>query len=290
MTGAEQTLKSYYERINVVMQYIHNHLDEKLDLDYLAGLSFYSPFHFHRIMRAYLGESLGSHIQRTRVAFAAQFLRVTDMPIAEIALKVGYDSPASFNKAFKKRFGISPGKFREDKDYQLPFREPFKHRISMENLTMQPEIRLIKDLWVIYVTAIGAYGDHNTESAWKTVCEFAGRKNLFGPNAEFLGISYDDPNITEPERCRYEACVTIRADVKPDGKVGVKMIPGGKYAVFKLVGPFTLLAPSYDYIFGQWIPENRIELRDDPGFEKYLKSPDSTPSEELETEIWVPIK
>ncbi|RPH34014.1 MAG: AraC family transcriptional regulator [Bacteroidales bacterium] len=290
MTGSEQTLKSYYERINVVMQYIHNHLDEKLDLDYLASLSFYSPFHFHRIMRAYLGESLGSHIQRTRVGFAAQFLRVTDMPIAEIALKAGYDTPASFNKAFRKRFGISPRKFREDKDYQLPFYEPIKHQISMENLTKQPEIRVINDFKVIYVTAIGAYGDHNTESAWKTVCDFAGQKNIFGPNAEFLGISYDDPKITEPERCRYEACITIKSDVRPDGKVGVKTISGGRYAVFKLVGPFTLLAPSYDYIFGHWMPENGAELRDEPGFEKYLKSPDSTPPDELETEIWVPIK
>jgi len=241
-------------------------------------------------MRAYLGESLGSHIQRTRVGFAAQFLRVTDMPIAEIALKAGYDTPASFNKAFRKRFGISPRKFREDKDYQLPFYEPIKHQISMENLTKQPEIRVINDFKVIYVTAIGAYGDHNTESAWKTVCDFAGQKNIFGPNAEFLGISYDDPKITEPERCRYEACITIKSDVRPDGKVGVKTISGGRYAVFKLVGPFTLLAPSYDYIFGHWMPENGAELRDEPGFEKYLKSPDSTPPDELETEIWVPIK
>lgn len=290
MTGTEQTIKSYYERINVVMQYINNHLDEKFDLDYLASISFYSSYHFHRIMRAYLGESLGSHIQRTRLGLAAQFLRVTDMQIAEIALKVGYDSPASFNKAFKKRFGISPGKFRMDKEYQLSNNKPNKNQLKIENLSTKPEIKTINELKVIYVTAIGVYGDHNTESAWNTVCNFAGRHKLFGSNTRFLGISYDDPKITESERCRYEACISINSDVKPDGRVGVKTIAGGRYAIFKLKGPYSLLFPSYQYIFGQWISENSIELRDEPVFEMYIKTPDKYPPSEVETEIWVPIK
>jgi len=290
MTGTEQTLKNYYERINLVIQFIHNNLDQKLDLDYLAGLSFYSTYHFHRIMRAYLGESLGSYIQRSRNGEAAQLLRVTELPISDIALKVGYDSPASFNKSFKKRFGLSPSQFRLDKGYQLPLNEPLKQKISMENLALKPEFKTISDFKVIYVTAIGAYGDHNTESAWNTVCNFAGRNRLFGPDTQFIGISYDDPIITEPERCRYEACVIVKSDIKPEGKVGFKIVAGGKYAVFKIIGPYTLFMPSYQYIFGTWVPENSVELRDEPGFEKYLNSPDKTPPEKLETEIWVPIK
>lgn len=290
MTGTEQTIKTYYERINVVVQYINNHLNERLDLDYLAGLSFYSPFHFHRIMRAYLGESLGSYIQRSRIGIAAQLLRFTDLSISDISVKVGYDSPASFNKVFKKRFGISPTQFRNDRDFQLPFREPLKQIIDMEHITLQPDFREINDIKVLYVTAIGVYGDHNTENAWSSACKFAGRHNLFAPDSQFIGISYDDPRITEPELCRYEACISIKNDIKPDGKIGVKTIGGGRYAVFKVTGPYTLLAPSYDYIFGKWVPQSNVELRNEPNFEKYLKSADTTPQNELETEIWVPVK
>ncbi len=290
MTGTEQTLKTYHERINVVIQYIHNHIGNRLDLDYLASISCYSTFHFHRIMRAYLGESIGAYLQRTRLGVAAQLLRVTDLQVAEIALKVGYDSQGSFNKVFKRRFGITPVQFRNDRGFQLPFREPLKEKITMKNLTLVPEYRTTTDLKVIYVTAIGAYGDHNTENAWKTVCGFAGKKHLFGPDTQFLGVSYDDPSVTEPEKCRYEACVTVKLDVKPEGKVGFKTIKGGKYAVFKLVGPYTLLAPSYQYIYGEWAPGNNVELRDDPGYEKYINTADSTPHEKLITEIWVPVK
>jgi len=284
------TLKTYHERINVILQYIDNHLEENLDLDFLAGLSFYSPFHFHRIMKAYLGESLGNYIQRTRVNAGIQLLRYSDISISDIAYKIGYDTPASFNKVFKKRFGVTPGYFRGCLDFQLPFNRIIKQKIDMKNLTPNPDIRTIKDFKVIYVTAIGKYGDHNTESAWKTVCGFAGRYRLFGPETQFLGISYDDPKFTEPDKCRYEACVSVKENIKPDGKVGCKVVSGGKYAVFKLIGPLTMLAPSYDYIYGNWVLQNNIELADKPCFEKYLNSPDRTPPEKLETEIWIPLK
>ena len=46
------TKQNYFERINVVVSYINNHLDEPLELEKLAGLGCYSPFHFNRIMRA----------------------------------------------------------------------------------------------------------------------------------------------------------------------------------------------------------------------------------------------
>lgn len=290
MTGTDLTVKTYFERINIVLQFIDNHLGDSLDLDYLAGISCYSPFHFHRIMRAYLGESLGSYIQRTRMNVVAQLLRYTDLQVAEIAYKVGYDTPSSLNKVFRKRFGVTPGYFRNNKEFQLSMNGKTKHKIGMNNLTLEPEYRRIADFRVIYVTAIGAYGDHNTEQAWKTVCSFAGRKHLFGRETEFLGISYDDPNNTAPELCRYEACLTIKSEVKPDGKVGVKSVAGGNYAVFKLTGPFNLLAPSYDYIYGEWVPKNNVELGDRPCFEKYMNSPDRTAPEKLETEIWIPLK
>ncbi|MEZ5147844.1 MAG: AraC family transcriptional regulator [Bacteroidales bacterium] len=63
----EETAKHYRERINTVLHYIQTHLDEELDLNKLAELSAISPFHFHRIMRAYLNESLMSYIIRVRL-------------------------------------------------------------------------------------------------------------------------------------------------------------------------------------------------------------------------------
>jgi AraC family transcriptional regulator len=51
-----QTKSIYFERINKVLVYIDSNLGEKMDLGMLADLAHFSPFHFHKIMRAYLRE------------------------------------------------------------------------------------------------------------------------------------------------------------------------------------------------------------------------------------------
>ena len=80
------TKKLYYERINKVISYIDNHLDENLDIENLALIGNYSPYHFHRIMRAHLGESLGAYIIRIRLETAVSLLRVSDMPYEDYCM------------------------------------------------------------------------------------------------------------------------------------------------------------------------------------------------------------
>jgi len=95
------TRNIYFERINKVIYFINNHLDESLEVKKLAQLGNYSPFHFHRIMRAYLGESLGTFIIRIRMETAVTLLIHSNEAISDIAFKVGYENPSSFNKTCK---------------------------------------------------------------------------------------------------------------------------------------------------------------------------------------------
>src|SRR6056300_1229732 len=112
---ASEIHSDYRERINRVLLYIDDHLSEKMDLQMLASLSCFSPYHFHRIMRAHLNESLGSYIIRQRLQAAAALLEFTDRPVAEIAYDVGYETPSSLSRTFKSQFGISPSEFRDKK-------------------------------------------------------------------------------------------------------------------------------------------------------------------------------
>jgi AraC family transcriptional regulator len=290
MNVKADTQKFYSEQINRVMAYISNHLSEPLDMEALAGIGNYSSFHFHRIMRAYLGESLGACIVRLRLETSVNLLRYTDLPIADIAFKVGYENPPSFNKAFKKRYGISPNEFRQDFASLMITEHSKIHFNAMETLkSLEPKIKVISPKKVIYAEVIGSYNE-TPKIAWDKVCGFAQKNRLFGFRNEFIGISHDDPKITEPDRMRYDACIVIHRDAKPEGDIGVKEIAGGKYAVFTHKGPYENFTHSYDYIFGKWIRDNSIELRDEPGFELYLNSPDNTKPEKLLTEIWIPIK
>ena len=289
MTGKPDTIRDHHERINKVLQYINNHLDEKLDLGNLSSMSGYSSFHFHRIMRAYLGESLGAYIIRVRLDAAATLLIMSDVPISDISFKVGYENAPSFNKAFRKRFGAAPNEFRDDRQYRLLGDGKFlKHEI-METIELKPKIKTLKEKKAIYVQGIGKYSE-SSAYAWEKVCGFAAKNRLFGFGTELIGISHDDPTVTEPEKCRYEACITVTKDVKPEGEIGVRQIPGGKYAIFTMKGPYENFPKAYQFIFGKWIPGNGIELRDVPCFEKYLNDPGKTKPEKLRTEICIPVK
>ena len=284
------TEKSYQERVNRIVFYINNNLSEELDIEKLAEIGHYSPFHFHRIMRASLGEPLGSYITRLRLETSVQLLKMTGLPATEIAYKTGYDSLSSFSKAFKKRFGVSPSEYRENTTRLLEMNNTIFKMNAMKNLkNLTPKIRLMPAKKVICTQATGSY-DQSSRQAWDRICSYAATHRLFGFRTEFIGISYDDPNITEPDKLRYEACLTVSKDVKGEGDISFREIPEGKYAVFTHIGPYENFQQTYDYIFGQWIQENNIELREVPCLEKYLNSPEKTKPEKLITEIYIPVK
>lgn len=284
-----ETRKDYLERINRVLVYINEHLDKKLSLSKLASLSNFSEFHFHRIMRAYLHESLNSFVHRLRLDKAAFLIDTKKEQIQDIAMMVGYESSASFTKAFKKRFGVAPLAFRNH-SVSLSLMDDLLTINKMEvDMKIKPKIKKINSKRVVYYLSIGPYDGEGTSKAWEKVCDFASKKKLWGFGSEMLGISYDDPEITEGDKLRYEACITVSRDVVPEGEIGVKTIEGGNYAIFRHNGSYARLNETYDYIFKQWLPESGYELRDLPCFEKYLNDPDKTSPEKLKTDIYLPL-
>ena len=109
MEHSKKTTREEYQKcVNAVVDYINLHLGEEIDLKSLAKISHFSPFYFHRIMKAFLGEPIGTFIVRTRTESAARLLRYSDLPIADIAYRIGYSSPSSLSKVFKQFYGISP--------------------------------------------------------------------------------------------------------------------------------------------------------------------------------------
>ena len=142
MKHKSDTLKDYHQRINKVILYINNHLSEDLNLNQLASYSNFSVYHFHRIMRAYLGEPIGNYILRLRLETAARLLMFTQEQIADIAWKTGYETPSAFTNAFKNRFGLSPVEFRNSAVNNHNF-----NLISKMQNNMQMEIKpLIKKI------------------------------------------------------------------------------------------------------------------------------------------------
>ncbi len=286
MESKKVTRQEYLKNLNTVVEYINSNLDKKISINELAEISNLSQFHFHRIMKGLLGEPIGNYITRTRVETAALLIRYTNLEIQDIAHNVGYDKPTSLNKIFKQYYNISPTDYRSNKKSTIT-----KPAISTFNIKLEtPRILEIPDMEVIYINITGEYGNENYQKAWVELGNFVKENKLFTLDIENFGISYDDPKVTEKENCRFDACLTIHQTVKPHGKIGVKKIKGGKFAVFSYQGSYDNWGEVYDIIYDKWLINSEYDLKNVPVMEKYLNSPLQTEANELNIEIYLPIE
>ena len=277
------TYNDYVQRINKVVAYINNHLDETLDLKTLANEAALSDFHFHRIFKALKGEAIGGYITRLRLEATARLLRYTALTIEEIAFNIGYETPASLSKAFKKQYGISPTEYRTNKDTYIMKKEIINPDLALKT----PKIVTLEPKNLIYVALTGAYGSLDYGKAYEQLWAVIKAHKLFTKGIESICISYDDPKITEGSLQRSDVCLAIHKPATPQEEVSCKTLAGGKYAVIFYQGSYENLSQVYDTAV-RWVIDHEYTLREEPFFEKYLNDARRTPKEKLKTEIYIP--
>ncbi len=286
MQQRPSTKEEYQRQVNIIIEYINDHLDEELDLNMLAEKANFSPYHFHRIMKAFLGEPLGAFIVRLRVEAAARLLRYTDLPVQDIAYRMGYDMPSSLSKVFRSFYNISPTEFRNNKSYTI-----MRPLLLNENLNLKaPKVQEVEAKKAIYIQLLGEYSTLDFPGTWQRLWQFVKENKLYSAGIEHICFYYDDPKVTESDKLRTDICLVVHKPAVAKGEVGVKELGGGKYAVFHYQGPYEQLGSVYDTIYGKWLPEGGYQIRNAPVFEKYLNNPKDTTPEKLKTEIYVPIE
>lgn len=278
------TYNDYVQRINKVVAYINNHLDETLDLKTLANEAALSDFHFHRIFKALKGEAIGGYITRLRLEATARLLWYTALTIEEIAFNIGYETPASLSKAFKKQYGINPTEYRTNKDTYIMKKEIINPDLALK----APKIVTLEPKNLIYVALTGAYGSLDYGKAYEQLWAVIKAQKLLTKGIESICISYDDPKITEGSLQRSDVCLAIHKSATPQEEVSCKTLAGGKYAVFFYQGCYENLSQVYDTAV-RWVIDHQYTLREEPFFEKYLNDARRTPKEKLKTEIYIPI-
>jgi AraC family transcriptional regulator len=280
------TAESHRERVLRAQVYLQTRLDDRIDLDKLASVACFSPYHFHRIFRGITGETLMEHIRRLRLERAAQRLKTTDRSVTDIAFEAGYESHEAFTRAFRARFGDSPSGFRESRaplpDSSTP---QFASKPPGESIAIRVE--RFAPMRVAFIRHIGTFS--RVGSAWTALVAWASTRNIFGPQTRALGVIHDDPDITPPEKLRYDAAVTIVRDATPEGPVGIQELPGGEYAITRHCGPYDRISETYARMCGEWLPSSNRELASAPALEFYLNTPQSTKPEDLLTDACLPL-
>ena len=95
-------------KLSNAIDYIETNLDNEISYDEVAKIACCSTYYFQRIFAYVTGISLSKYIRRRRMTQAAFELQGSNQRVLDIALKYGYNSPTSFNRAFQNIHGIAP--------------------------------------------------------------------------------------------------------------------------------------------------------------------------------------
>lgn len=273
-----------------VLAYIDQHLEQPITVNILAEVACFSPFHFHRLFSAWMGEAIGDYLRRRRVEVAA--MRLAAQPrtrVLNVALSVGFGSAEAFARAFKSRFGCSPTAWRE-KQYsqrrvnsnsgqvnskegqalQVPVCKYGVSRSSNQEIAMKVMLIDRRPATVAYFRHLGPYGEAIARFWQGTYAPWAVMNKLGADHARY-GIAYDDPSITAPEQCRYDACAEVAADFVATGGALKTTIPGGKYAVLNFKGTVEQVEKLWVELLRDWLPSSGLQLDSRPCFEYYPK-------------------
>lgn len=112
--------KDQEDRMDLLEAYLRDS-SKKITEYSIAEHSFYSYRHANRLFKSLKGEPINVYATKIRLQKAAEYLQYSARTVSEIAIEVGYESIASFSKAFKKSYHLSPSNFRKKyKEQKLP--------------------------------------------------------------------------------------------------------------------------------------------------------------------------
>ncbi len=284
-----------FKAISEAIEFIERNLDQQLSTEMVTSHVGFSPYYFHRLFTGVLGESIAEYIRKRRLSEAAQLVHSTDKPLLDIALEYGFDSQEVFTRAFKKMFGITPGRYRSLRA-STPYPEKFKATWEMlehlqGGLTMQPKIVTRDREFVIGMG--GAFQQGDSKAIGQLWERFQPRMPEIKKNQPYaIGVcspTHLQIQLSSPDQFAYIAALPVEAIADlPTGMVGAEL-SAGRYAVFTHKGPISEIMHTLNYIWGTWLPKGEYERREAPDFELYDDRFDPS-GKESEFDFYIPIK
>ena len=276
----------YQRRLDVVTDYIYTHLDDDLSLETLAHVSGFSRYHWHRIYRAVRGETAAQTVRRLRLERAAAMLTETSWPVERIAWKAGFSGTEVFSRAFLRSYRTTPGRFRiGGRPTSIDSSVTSCGSGSTSSVREAPG-------WAVRVETRRGYRlavSEHRGSYMDIGRAFSRVRDRVDSGSLMVAIYEDDPDVVPPADLRSAAGTVVDPGMKIPHDLVERMVPAGRYAIMRHIGPYSSMHAAYLWLYGQWLPSSGEEPRDHPIIEEYLTDPATTPPVDAVTDILLPL-
>lgn len=111
--SAPQSMQPIPPILQRVRQHLHAHYAQKITLNDLSAQYNVSKYHLQRSFRRCFGQSPSEYLMRLRMTRAKELLRTTDLPVSEVAYRVGMDNTSHFIHSFRMYEDTTPNKYRK---------------------------------------------------------------------------------------------------------------------------------------------------------------------------------
>lgn len=299
------TSEEHIKRIRKVLKFIEENLDNELSLENLAEIGNYSPFHFHRIFRGIIGETLQEYINRNRMEKSAMLLsHQKQKSIEDIFSEVGFKSNSAFSKTFKKYFGVSPSVFRKNTPEKFSKISPMNSNIGQKEVVFQQYLYNInqiknfmetnakievKELPEMHLASVLSIGVQNIDNAYNKLISWGISKNIFPrENVKMISVYHDSFKVTAPNKVRIHACMLLDEPIKTDGEVFPETLPKGRHIVGSYFIGIQEFEKAWQSLF-LWMNENGYQYKRTFPFEIYHNNFKEHPEKKCRVDFCIPI-
>lgn len=267
----------YIKNLERALDYIELNLHSDIDIIDLAREAQYSSFHFQRIFKAFIGDSVKDYIRKRRMTEAGKELVSSNVTVVELAVKYGYQSREGFCRAFLHTFGKAPSRVRRTKQCFA-----LREKLNYEGLVFEytkwsvgliPTIRSLGKRYIVgqkfQMKSDGSSFREiphiwNDWNAQKRTAEINDPVNNDSLGLCIGGDSHSFTYMIGKEVNSYDAI--------PSG-MSLQILESCTYAVFETRGPLVeSIQKTTDYIYSQWLSETEYRVLDTHDFEYYYEN------------------
>lgn len=281
----------WLKNLSSAIEYIDNHLDKEISFEEAARIACCSTYYFQRMFSYVAGISLSGYIRRRRMSQAAFELQQTDKKVLDIALKYGYTSPTSFNRAFQSVHGITPAAAK-NKGSILYAYPPIKFSVKITGGS--PMSYHITEKGPIRFVGIRTPLTENMEENQRVVPGFWSdtlRGNLF---PDLCLLSNEDPKgilgisvYQNPDNIFYY--IAAATNMETPAQMDTYEIPAATWVIFENDGPFKEnVQDVFRRFYTEWLPFSGYEHAGLPDIEVYPAIPGKPIHGH--SEVWIALK